>query len=546
YCAIQCKCYDEKTMIDKASVDTFMSTSSRTFKDVDTLKTVGFAQRMWISTTNKWTNNATESLKNQNPPVTRLNIHDLANAPVDWEKLENNITGELARTKKYPLKDHQKTALENTHDYFKTHDRGKLIMACGTGKTFTSLRIAENETQGKGLVLFLVPSIALLGQTLNEWSAQALEKINPICICSDPEITKKKTKADDIDTSSVIDLALPASTNVPTIIQQFQALKFQANEGMTVVFSTYQSIEVISKAQKEVAKQFPEYGEFDLIICDEAHRTTGTKLAGEDESAFTRVHDNNFIKAKKRLYMTATPRMYDTETKSKAAKAEAELWSMDDEKVYGDEVYRMCFGEEVSKNLLNDYKVLVLTLSENDVPPTIQQMIANGESEIKVDDMPKLIGCINALSKQVLGDEGLIKATDPHPMKRAVAFCSSIENSKTITQTFNAVSETYINELPKEKREETVSVASKHIDGTMSATEKESLMSWLKEDIADGESRILTNVRVLSEGVDVPSLDAVMFLSARNSQVDVVQSVGRVMRLAEGKNYGYIIIPVVI
>lgn len=546
YWAIQCKCYDEKTVIDKKSVDTFMSTSSRTFKDIDTLKTVGFSQRLWISTTNKWTNNATESLKNQVPPVTRLNIHDLVNAPVDWGKLENNITGELARTKKYAPKEHQRTALENTHEYFKTHDRGKLIMACGTGKTFTSLRIAENETQGKGLVLFLVPSIALLGQTLNEWSAQALEKINPICICSDPEITKKKTKADDIDTSSVIDLALPASTNVPTIIQQFQALKFQANEGMTVVFSTYQSIEVISKAQKEVAKQFPEYGEFELIICDEAHRTTGTKLAGEDESAFTRVHDNDFIKAKKRLYMTATPRMYDTETKSKAAKAEAELWSMDDEKVYGEEMYRIGFGEAVSKKLLTDYKVLVLTLSENDVPPTIQQMIANGESEINVADMPKLIGCINALSKQVLGDEGLIKATDPHPMKRAVAFCSSIANSETITQTFNAVSETYINELPKEKREETVSVASKHIDGTMSATEKESLMSWLKEDFEDGESRILTNVRVLSEGVDVPSLDAVMFLSARNSQVDVVQSVGRVMRLAEGKNYGYIIIPVVI
>lgn len=298
YWAIQCKCYEENTVIDKKSVDTFMSTSSRTFKDVDTLKTIGFAQRMWISTSNNWTNNATESLKNQIPPVTRLNIHDLVNAPVDWEKLENNITGELARTKKYPLKDHQKTALENTHEYFKTHDRGKLIMACGTGKTFTSLRIAENETQGKGLVLFLVPSIALLGQTLNEWSAQALEKINPICICSDPEITKKKTKADDIDTSSVIDLALPASTNVPAIVQQFQALKFQANEGMTVVFSTYQSIEVISKAQKEVAKQFPEFGAFDLIICDEAHRTTGAKLAGEDESAFTRVHDNDFIKAK--------------------------------------------------------------------------------------------------------------------------------------------------------------------------------------------------------------------------------------------------------
>ena len=546
YWAIQCKCYAEDTTIDKKSVDTFLATSSRTFKDVETIKTVHFAQRLWVSTSSKWTNNAEESLKNQSPQVSRINVHDLANAPVEWEKLENNITGEQARTKKYPLKKHQKDALEKTHEYFQENERGKLIMACGTGKTFTSLRIAENETNGKGLVLFLVPSIALLGQTLNEWSAQSLEKINPICICSDPEITKKKTKVEDIDTSSVIDLALPASTNVPNIIHQFKSLKLYSNDGMTVVFSTYQSIEVISKAQKELAKIYPEYSEFDLIICDEAHRTTGAKLATEDESAFTKVHDNDFIKAKKRLYMTATPRLYDQETKSKAAQAEALLWSMDDEKIYGEEIYRIGFGEAVEKKLLTDYKVLILTLSENDVPPVIQNMISNGEHEIKIDDMPKLIGCINALSKQVLGDEGLIKSTDPNPMKRAVAFCSTIANSQTITQTFNGISGEYIEVLPQENKDVTVSVASKHIDGSMSATQREELLTWLKDEPKQDECRVLTNVRCLSEGVDVPSLDAVMFLSARNSQVDVVQSVGRVMRLSEGKQYGYIIIPVVV
>lgn len=545
YWAIQCKCFDENTYIDKKATDTFLSTASRSFKN-DDLQTTHFSQCLWISTTNKWTSNAEESLRNQRVPVSRINIQDLKQAPVDWDKLENNITGELARTAKYPLKDHQKKAMEFTENHFKENDRGKLIMACGTGKTFTSLRIAENETNGKGFILFLVPSIALLGQTLNEWSAQAMEKINPICICSDPEITKKKTKAEDIDTSSVIDLALPASTNVPNIIQQFHKLKAHSNDGMTVVFSTYQSIKVISEAQAEVGKIFPEFAEFDLIICDEAHRTTGAKLSTEDESAFTRVHDNEFIKAKKRLYMTATPRLYDQETKSKAAQAEATLWSMDDEKVYGEEIYRIGFGEAVGKKLLTDYKVLILTLSENDVPPTIQQMIANGESEIKVDDMPKLIGCINALSKQVLGDEGLIKSTDPLPMKRAVAFCSTIANSQTITQTLNAVSDTYIDALPEDNKEVTVSVSSKHIDGSMSATERGDLLGWLKDEPKDDECRVLTNVRCLSEGVDVPSLDAVMFLSARNSQVDVVQSVGRVMRLSEGKQYGYIIIPVVV
>lgn len=545
YWAIQCKCYAETTAIDKKAVDTFLATSSRSFKNED-LQTTHFAQCLWISTSNNWTSNATEALKNQRPPVSRINIYDLNQASVDWEKLENNITGELARPKKYPLKDHQRKALENTHAYFKEHDRGKLIMACGTGKTFTSLRIAENETNGKGLILFLVPSIALLGQTLNEWSAQALEKINPICICSDPEITKKKTKVEDIDMFSTLDLALPASTNVPNIVQQFHKIKSHPNDGMTVVFSTYQSIEVIAKAQQEVGKIFPEFAEFDLIICDEAHRTTGAKLESEEESAFTKVHDNLFIKANKRLYMTATPRLYDQETKSKAAQAEATIWSMDEPTQYGEEMYRIGFGEAVEKKLLTDYKVLILTLSENDVPPAIQEMISNGESEIRVDDMPKLIGCINALSKQVLGDEGLLKSTDPNPMKRAVAFCSTIANSKTITDTFNSVSETYIDTLPEVNSINTVSVSSDHIDGTMSATQRNQLLDWLKDETEENECRVLTNVRCLSEGVDVPSLDAVMFLSARNSQVDVVQSVGRVMRLSEGKQYGYIIIPVVV
>lgn len=545
YWAIQCKCYAETTTVDKKAVDSFLSTSSRSFKNED-LQTTHFSQCLLISTSNRWSVNAEEALKNQKTPVSRLTLLDLKEAPVDWEKLENNITGELARTAKKELRKHQEDALKNTNQHFKENDRGKLIMACGTGKTFTSLRIAENETSGKGFILFLVPSIALLGQTLNEWSADAEEPINAICICSDAEITKKKSKVADIDTTSVIDLALPASTNVPNIVNQFQRLKKHKNDGMTVVFSTYQSIDVIAKAQAAIAKEMPEYSEFDLIICDEAHRTTGVSLAGEDESAFVKVHNNDFIKAKKRLYMTATPRLYNEETKSKAAKAEALLCSMDDVTLYGEEMYRIGFGEAVEKDLLTDYKVLILTLSENDVPPIIQNMIRSGDSEIKIEDAPKLVGCINALSKQVLGDEGIIKETDPEPMRRAVAFCSTIANSEVITSTFNNVEGTYVESLPEEAQKNTVNVSSRHIDGSMSATTRNELLGWLKDEPEDGECRILTNVRCLSEGVDVPSLDAVMFLSARNSQVDVVQSVGRVMRKAPNKKYGYIIIPVVV
>ncbi len=554
YWAIQCKCYQEESYIDKPAVDSFLATSSRQFRGED-LQTYSFAHRLWISTTNKWGANAQDAIKNQNPAVSRINLDDLTNAPLDWQKLDNGITGEIARTGKKQLRAHQTEALTLTNIHFKNNDRGKLIMACGTGKTFTSLRIAEKETGGKGLILFLVPSIALLGQTLNEWYADAIDPIHAICICSDPEITKKRDKLEDMDTSSVIDLAFPASTNVDSIVRQFSMLGNPppagsvGGAGLTVVFSTYQSIEVIAKAQKallETPNLASIYGCFDLIICDEAHRTTGVSLANEDESSFTKVHNNDFIKAKKRLYMTATPRLYNEDTKSKAAQAEALLCSMDDEALYGKEMYKIGFGEAVSQGLLTDYKVLILTLSESDVPPAVQKALSTMEGNISTDDPSKLIGCINALAKQILGDEGIIKETDPEPMRRAVAFCQNIAVSKTITNTLGIVSEKYIAELPVEKQAMMQIVASKHIDGTMNATERNELLTWLKADTAPNECKILTNVRCLSEGVDVPSLDAVLFLSPRNSQVEVVQSVGRVMRKSPGKQYGYIIIPIVV
>ena len=545
YWAIQCKCFHERATIDKPAVDSLLSTSSREFKD-ENLQTTTFSQRLWISTTNKWGPNATEAIKNQSPPVARLNLYELQESAVDWKKLDEGIYGEASRTPKKILRPHQNEALEKAHEYFKTADRGKLIMACGTGKTFNSLRIAEHETNGKGLILFLVPSIALLGQTLREWSSDANEPINAICICSDSEVSRKKSKNEDSDSFSIVDLALPASTDVRSIFRQFKQIQANGHSGLTVVFSTYQSIAVIARAQAELQKSNDSYGEFDLIICDEAHRTTGVTLSGEDESAFTKVHDNNFLKGKKRLYMTATPRLYNEDTKSKASQADAILCSMDDARLFGEEIYRIGFGEAVERDLLSDYKVLILTLNENDVPPAVQKMITDNESEINTDDASKLIGCINALSKQILGDAGIIKGSDPEPMKRAVAFCQSIAVSKKITATYNTASEAYLNSLPEKSQEHMVSLSSRHIDGTMTAPHRDELLSWLKADTDYNECRVLTNVRCLSEGVDVPSLDAVMFLSARNSQVDVVQSVGRVMRKAPGKKYGYIIIPVVV
>lgn len=545
YWAIQCKFFAEGGTISKGAVDSFVTTSGRTFTDPETLQTKGFAHRLWISTTNNWGSNAEEATRNQHIPFTRLTISDLDNSPVDWDKLEEGVFGAAARTAKKTVRPHQQTALEKTIAHFKDQERGKLIMACGTGKTFTSLRIAEAQTQGKGMVLFLVPSIALLGQTLREWSADTETGIDPLCICSDPKITKGRTKNEDADTFSVVDLALPATTDVAKIVKELRKRATSSTKGMTVVFSTYQSIQVIAEAQKELLNE--ELGEFDLIICDEAHRTTGVTLAGDDESAFVRVHDNGFLRAKKRLYMTATPKLFDDSSKARAAQNDAVLCSMDDPSTYGEEIHHIGFGEAVERGLLADYKVLVLTLSEKDVPPAVQSMVADDTNEISADDASKLIGCINALSKQVLGDNGSITATDPEPMRRAVAFCHNIKMSRRITNTFNSTSDVYLGELPKEERAKMVSMSSQHIDGGMGAPQRDELLNWLKEETGNHkECRVLTNVRCLSEGVDVPSLDAVMFLSARNSQVDVVQSVGRVMRRSAGKKYGYIIIPVIV
>ncbi|MFM2032760.1 MAG: hypothetical protein RLZZ297_1525, partial [Chloroflexota bacterium] len=551
YWAIQCKCYDAETSIEKTMVDSFLATSSRTFSLPDgTAHT--FAQRLWISTTNRWSSNATEAIKHQNPPVTRVNLTDLMEAPVDWQKLDAHIHGSAARLAQKQLRPHQHDAITNALAHFANADRGKLIMACGTGKTFTALRLAEAQTKHHGLVLFLVPSIALLGQSLREWSAEATTPLHAICICSDPAITQiKKRSDDDADLTSVIDLAYPASTNVDSIVAQFERRARHNEPGMTVVFSTYQSIDVVAAAQKRLQQTLPQYGRFDLIVCDEAHRTTGVALesvdkTGYDESHFIRVHDDSFIAGAKRVYMTATPRLFSDDAKSKAKEADAILCSMDDESLYGAEMYRIGFGEAVERDLLTDYKVLILTVSESTIPAHMQNLLGNGTYEIPGDDALKLMGCVNALSKQIVGDNGTIAASDPEPMRRAVAFCASIKASKTITQMFDQVSHDYIASLPAEQQAKLIAIDADHIDGTMNAPERDRLLSWLKADSERPECRMLTNVKCLSEGVDVPSLDAVLFLSARNSQVDVVQSVGRVMRKAPGKKYGYIIIPIVV
>ena len=340
-----------------------------------------------------------------------------------------------------------------------------------------------------------------------------------------------------------------------------QTLGYKDTDGLVVVFSTYQSIDVLAEAQRALLEADPSYGIFDYIVCDEAHRTTGFKQKGRDESHFTKIHDNDLIRGKKRLYMTATPRYYNDNAKATAKDKDLVLWSMNNPDYYGEEFFRIGFGRAVREGLLTDYKVLVLTISEDDIPDSILEDVKDKQQkEIKMDDASKLIGCINGLSKRIKGDKGVTKEADPVLMRRAVAFCSTINPSERgsgiSSKGFAAVMPTmvrkYKESLSEEVREEVVDIEVQHIDGAMNAATREEKIAWLKEETGNpNECRILSNVRCLSEGVDVPALDAVLFVAARNSEVDVVQSVGRVMRTfhkgaTDEKKYGYIIVPVVV
>ena len=566
YYAIQCKCYAEDAVIDKPAVDSFIANASRTFTDPETFQTREFTNLIWVQTSRRpWGENANLAIQGLSKQFNKVSLTDLEISSVDWAKLKKGLYGAKAQQPGKKPMEHQLTAISKAYKYFveEGHDRGKLIMACGTGKTFTSLRIMEQMVPREGgLVLFMVPSIALLGQTLNAWMTDKQDEIKAVCVCSDRKATKEMLDADE-QGESVRDLARPACTNVKSIASQLR--QYAKAKCRTVIFSTYQSIDVVMEAMQEDGR------EIDLIICDEAHRTTGVILKEKAESNFIKIHFDKNIRAKKRLYMTATPRLYRESVKVKAKQDDKvdELCSMDDVSWYGEEFHRLSFSEAVSKGLLADYKVLVLTVSEEDIPQTMrnrlrEQYAQASEKErpktLQFDDATKIIGCINGLSKRIKGDGGVTKEQDPLMMRRAVAFCQTIRPTKSnpyysstqIAENFGTWCEEYKETIGEEQAREVVNVKARHIDGSMDAAERNDLIAWLKEDAADKqECRVLCNVRCLSEGVDVPALDAVLFLSPRNSEVEVVQSVGRVMRTfkkgtSEEKKYGYIIIPVIV
>lgn len=533
YHAIQCKLYAEDYKLQKKDIDSFFTASGRK----------PFSHRIIVSTTNHWSEHAEDALRDQQPPVSKIDLFDLENSQIDWGAYKPKQEPVLKERKS--LRPHQESAVKAVTTGLSEADRGKLIMACGTGKTFTSLKIAEKLAGKGGRVLFLVPSLALLSQTLTEWTQESEVPLHSFAVCSDSDVGKKRRKNDDEVQTFVHELRYPATTDGSRLATEMA--KRHDAQHMSVVFSTYHSIGAISAAQRD-------HGlcDFDLIVCDEAHRTTGATFADEDESNFVKVHDSDYIRSAKRLYMTATPRIYGDSAKASAEDGGVTLCSMDDEALYGKRLFTITFSDAVKRGLLVDYKVIVLAVEEAHVSRRIQGLLKDGNNQLRVDDASKIIGCWKALSKQGLAEE---LNGDDVAMQRAVAFCQVIEiskgkkthkvSSKNIANMFQAVVEAYQEAEETEDRYRLICEA-EHVDGSMNASEKEAKIAWLKSKPKEGACRVLSNVRCLSEGVDVPALDAVLFLTPRNSQVDVVQSVGRVMRNAPGKKLGYVILPVVI
>lgn len=525
--AIQAKFYTHK--VGKEAINSFVAELGKSY----------YQRGLIISTVDEWNSNARETIEENEKGIEIIGLSDLRNSQIDWAQFNFERPEKVAIKKTKQLREYQKTAKENALNHFKEHERGQLIMAPGTGKTFTSLKIAEAlaaEQEKPFKVLYLVPSIQLLTQTLRGWNNDTELTMTSMAVTSDRDASRGTDGNEDIKAA---DIGYPATTSSQKILQNWHDFEKGNPTDLVVIFSTYQSIDVIGEAQKQ---GLPE---FDFIISDEAHRTTGAHESTKEASIFAKVHSNNNVQGRKRMYQTATPKIFGESAKKNAKEKSILLASMDDESKYGEVFFRMGFGQAVSHDILTDYKVMVLAVDEAAIQKDMQRTLADPENGLNIDDVGRIVGIWNGMMRRN-GYKNPVKNSpyDGAPLERAIAFTRTIEESKKVSDQFEEVVNEYIGTAVDEQ---SVHLSMKHADGQMNALQKGEILDWLANPNKPAdEARIVSNVRFLTEGIDIPTLDAVIFLSPKKSQVDIVQAVGRIMRKAEGKDYGYIILPIVI
>ena len=517
--AIQCKCFSEAHLVSKRDIDSFLAESSR--------KAFGLR---WIVSTSRWNSAAERAIQGLDPSVRRIDFLDF----------HDHTIRELKKPDKerHP-KVLQQSAIDAVYDGLVTqgNDRGRLVMACGTGKTFTALRLAERMVPDNGRILFAAPTIALVSQARKEWLTHTTRKMSAMVVCSD-ETAGGRGDQYDIGMSELTCDVISKPGEIATRLRE-------NGQHVTVVFCTYHSLRRVCEAQRDY--QAPR---FDLAIADEAHRTTG--VAREDATGRNRIdfqtfHDGEKLQASKRLYMTATQRIY-SERSVAAAKKSAEKYGlkyevvhMSDVGVYGPLLHHVKFSEAVAAGELSDYRVIVLGIRDSQLSPGIRSALQgkNVPARVSQMDLCRLLGTMLALNGVVEGQEA------PGRLSRSIAFASTIARSKWFTETINDNRALKLRVTKvMSQRGKRAELEARHLDGTNTALKRNQERRWLNDAPKRDQARMICNVKVFSEGVDVPALEAVSFLDPKQSHIDIVQAVGRVMRKAPGKARGYVVVPV--
>ncbi|MFL5241022.1 MAG: DEAD/DEAH box helicase family protein [Gemmataceae bacterium] len=497
--AIQSKSVRADRTIPKSELDSFLSESNRP----------QFAYRLIIATTDDIGRNARDTIAGQEKPVGLVLRGDLLAAELEWPTRIGNQPPLLPAKKPRP---HQSAAIENVLRGFANHKRGQLIMACGTGKTLTALWIAENLDTKR--ILVLVPSLSLISQTMSEWGRNAAQPFDYLVVCSDETVVNR---GQDVAITFTGELGVPVTTDVDTIRRFLRKRRAKS----AVVFATYQSTERVAAAQRSSVPAF------DLVLADEAHRCTG-HAAG----LFTTVLDASKIKARRRLFMTATPRYFTGRVKKRAEELEYELASMDDEARFGPVFHQLAFDAAIRADLLTDYQVVVIGVTQAE----IRRMAEEGRLVRTKDG---ILTDARTLAAQI----GLAKAMGQHDLRKIITFHSSVAKASRFTDP--AIADSLIGVIQRMSPDSKPSgqLWTAHISGHTPAGRRSTLLNVFGKLTADSRG-VLSNCACLGEGVDVPVLDGVAFIDPKRSMVDIIQAVGRVIRKAEDKRIGTVVIPV--
>ena len=424
------------------------------------------------------------------------------------------------------------------------HARGRIILPCGTGKSRIALRIIEELTQPGEVSVLLCPSIALVAQLRREFLLHRRREFRPLAVCSDSTVTSSDLSKDqtaDVSHASASEVKGQVTTDPSVIGKWIDNIRNSGGGGgFGVIFGTYQSGHRIAEALAGSGKQIS------VMIADEAHRTAGLRriAKGEEEQKlrdFTVCHNDEKFPAKFRIYQTATPRVYDTGGKS----LKNDDWivrNMDDEEVFGVELYRKSYADAVANEWLTDYRIIALGVNDEDAYKTANDLASKSSKALSTAHF------LRGLALALVMAGALRRSHSALAIRSSINFMNTIRKSDEMTKALQTqLVRNWVQRKLNVDAGDKVAAAYtlEHLDANSNVAKREHAKARLAEATESNPHGII-NVGIFGEGTDAPSLSAVGFIEARRSPVDVIQAVGRVMRRSPGKEMGYIICPILI